>query len=104
MSYGYPPPWGFGYPPPSQPPYPNLTEDQFRKGMEFAAKFAQREEREKERKKSHEKKERAESRKRHSDARQRFILIVEIYALGLITYPFVGPAWNIAVEAAKNWK
>lgn len=79
----YPPPWG-GFPP--QPP---MNPDQFQVGMRFAAKLAQREDREKERKKHHERKLREEDRQRATATQRRFWLCIELYIFGIITQPFV---------------
>ena len=94
----YPPPmWGY---PPSAPP--QLTEDQFKKGMIFAAKYAAREEREKERKKNNDRRAKIEDQKNAEAKRRRVWLALEIYIIGIISQPFVVPLYNHLLAMAQK--
>lgn len=84
----YYPMWG--YPPPN--------DDQFQRGMRLAMKIAQREAREKERQENRKKRDRDEERKRSAAGKAKFLSSLEWFIIGVISYPFVGPMYNIALH------
>lgn len=89
--YQYPPNWGY-------PMIPPPNDDHFRKGLEFATRLALREEREKQRRKDREKKERDDWKKQARESRRSFLICLELYILGVISYPIVGPLYKLAVS------
>lgn len=97
--YGYPPPPMWGYPPPNPPP---MSEDHYRKAMEFGMKLATREQRERDRKDFLQKKDKDERRKKARTARQTALLCIELYILGIVTAPIAGPAWNAFIAQVSK--
>jgi len=92
----------YNYPPPMWPGYPPPNNDHLERGIRLAIKMAQREEREKERKKLGEKKERDEYRKRAYDGRRSFLVALELYIFGVISYPFVMPMYTALLAAVQK--
>ena len=92
--YPYNPMMMYGGPPPN--------DDQFQRGMRLAMKIAQREERERERKKHNEHKMREENRKRMASSRQRFWFGIEVFIFGILAQPFVVPLYNHLLTVATK--
>jgi hypothetical protein len=75
-----------------------MNEDHFKKGMEMAQRIALREAREKERHEDRKRKHRDEERKQAAAARARTLTALEWYILGIVSFPFVGPLYNMAIQ------
>ena len=81
--------YGYPYPP------PDFEREVFEKGMKIAMKLRDREAKQKERGKEREKKE-AEA------ARLRRLTSLEWFILGIVSYPIVGPMYNVAIHHLQN--
>ena len=94
--YGYPFP-GYGPPvvfPGQQQPTP-ISPEEFKKGMEFIARMKRREEREKERSERNKRRVKQEEAEKASAAWKRTFSSIEIYILGILSYPFWSPIYKM---------
>lgn len=91
----------YGYPPPMWPPGPQqntIDQNTFEKGIQIALKIQQREAREKERLENRVKRAKDDDRKEAAAARSRALTSIEWFIIGVISYPIVGPLYNLAIH------
>ena len=92
--YGWPPPVIMGQP--DQQKYIEY-------GMRQAEKLMHRERREKERQDNLKKKAMDDARKHAKEARSRLFTALEWFIIGVISYPIVGPLYNVVVKSAQTY-
>ncbi len=90
----YPPPYG-GYPPPTITPNPDVEA----RAYKIALKLINKEAKKKEKEKEAEGKKKADEKKKIEDSKRRTLFGLEWYILGIISYPFVGPAYRIITNS-----
>lgn len=97
--YGYPytPPPYYGYPQPQYPQTPPSPND-IEKGMKIALKLRAKEERKEEKKKADAEKKKSDEKKKAEESKGRSLLSLEWFILGILAYPFVGPAYNYLIK------
>ena len=101
--YNYPTPPFWGYPPPMVGQQQTPIEQAYiEKGMRLAEKIRNRDLREMERAKSLEKKFRDEEYKRVAATRARMLTSLEWFIIGVISYPFVGPMYQLALSHVQT--
>lgn len=88
--YGYQPPIY----PPQQMPYGPPSPTDLERGMIIAMKLRRKDEKKEERKKEAEAKKKEDEKKKVAESKGRSLLSVEWFILGILSYPFVGPAYK----------
>lgn len=95
--YGYGPP--VVIPPGQQTP---ISPEEFKRGMEFIAKMKRREEREKERAERNKRKVKNDEAEKARAAWKRTFSSLEIYILGILSYPFWSPIYKMFMAHVVN--
>lgn len=93
----YPPPF-WGYPPQQT----QITQSDLEKGMMLAQRLASRRDREDERKEKLKKRQKEDERRQAESRRARTLTSLEWFIIGVVSYPFVGPLYNLALQHAQT--
>lgn len=98
--YGFPPPPFYGYQPPQYGPGPTAppSPSDLERGMKIAIRMRLKEERKKEKIEEAKNKQKADEKKKAEESKGRSLLSVEWFILGILAYPFVGPAYNYLIK------
>lgn len=89
--------YGYPYPPMYPQQNNNIPIEYIEKGIKIAEKLASRDQREKERAERMKQRKRDEDQKQAVAARARTLSALEWFILGIISYPFVGPLYQLAL-------
>jgi hypothetical protein len=93
--------YGYPYPPMIYPPpqnTPNIDVKYIEQGIKIAERLASRDQREKERAERMKQKKKDEDQKQAIAARARTLTALEWFIFGIISYPFVGPLYNMGLH------
>lgn len=97
--YNYPPPYWM---PPPMNQGGTIDHNTIEKGIRIAQKIASRELRESERLANRMKKAKDDERKEATAARARMLTSLEWFIIGCISYPIVGPLYQLAIRSVSH--